>query len=562
MHVVSLGEGNIGCDDAHGSACGDALHPHETRGVLLLPDDAKKSLWHAFKVDTLMLPQHSAVLTQNDPQHTVIQQASQSKVGRAITFLRAARSGSSVIGTLLMVGALICLAYLLVTMLSGPEDDETYGVKEQEWKREPSDVGSWDQTYREATGLRKEALELLIETGIVPHEDLHLPDVEGSHIEKYVQVAAQMLRKKTLFQWRGDPKEAQRAFQDHMSNEFMAEFLYCEGSWSAAYVESFSEHDRARREAFELLLRLDIVPRDQFAHARVDRSFIEDRVPVALELLKSKTLSEWIDICATAEGKQIKEGIMFQFANSMAPQAGSGTMSITAYPSYEAQSPVSTLSPATMARMKLESAGSISPSIVTRGATKGYIGDDMASLEETSPGVRSETAFKASTRGDSGFSSRHGGGMDSASVSVGSIAATLPLTRGSAFIGSSSPASGRLIVVPRSSGASPDISIASTSPYLTQSPGEPTTLPPTAFATATLLSAGSTTDARPLTPSSSISQFSTLRGTESARTGTTSPRQPAQIMFSNNALSGSKWEASVSASQLTPPSSQKFPKGM
>jgi len=66
MHVVSLGEGNVACDDTRSNGCGDALHPHESNGVLLLPD--QRSRWHAFNVKTLMLPQHEATVSEHASQ--------------------------------------------------------------------------------------------------------------------------------------------------------------------------------------------------------------------------------------------------------------------------------------------------------------------------------------------------------------------------------------------------------------------------------------------------------------------------------------------------------------
>merc|ERR1719453_1278946 len=87
----------------------------------------------------------------------------------------------------------------------------------------------------------------------------------------------------------------------------MAQFEFCDGSWATAYL-STSQQDR--REAFELLLRIGIVSPVEFAESLVDRKYITERVDIALKLLETKSLQDWVEICNTS---QQRESLMSAF---------------------------------------------------------------------------------------------------------------------------------------------------------------------------------------------------------------------------------------------------------
>merc|ERR1719502_1709583 len=92
----------------------------------------------------------------------------------------------------------------------------------------------------------------------------------------------------------------------------MARYDDSDGSWALAYRQSRGETER--REAFELLLRLGIVSPDEFANSLVAPKMIEERVAVAMDLLKQKSLKEWVDLCETAHGKNFKDSVLACFA--------------------------------------------------------------------------------------------------------------------------------------------------------------------------------------------------------------------------------------------------------
>lgn len=539
MHVVSLGEGNVDCDDVHNSACGDGTHPHETRGVLLLP--VSKSRWHAFNVDTLMLPQHAVAVSKHVSQSTL------QKVESGLLHL--AQSGKGISGTILFLGLFICIGFLVLNMMTASEPEYKEPV--------PSEFGSWEQAYRESRGLRREAIDLLFSTHIIAHEDRSLRSVHTAHIEECVQVAAQMLKERKSAEWIADWKHAQHTFEERYSaisggpteDDVMAEFEFCDGSWSRAYLHS--EGQRDRREAFQLLLRLGIVSKAEFRDSLVSPPYIEERLSVAMNLLQRQSLSQWVALCDSVEGYNAKASIMAQFA--------SGGETPT-YPQESSQPTAqrSVTAPQTVHSPELRTVPADAlPRQFRRGATETTLADDT-SFFEGHKRTDGHSTFSTSSPVPGAherqqFTSKHADTGDEPQL-LPQVTRTEPLVpRRNSPRG---PDSSRMT----SPGSSAPVFVLPVSPMqeIKEPTGHARTLPPTAFApTGSEALPRLSTPERPRTLNWPSSSASLGAGREtSPRTGAiASHGVPVQIKFANNAISGSSWEKTA-----TPPGSQRFPK--
>jgi len=528
---VSLGVGNVECDGTHkDSACGDALHTHETGGT--------------FNVHTLMLPQTAGA--------SVTEQLSQSTLGRLAALVHVRRSAGS---TLVFLGIFICIVYGLVQAFSAaPESD-------YERQDSPVDTGSWASAYNESRGYRREAMDLLFKTGIIPMQDLSASSVGAKHIEECVQVAVQMLREGSMEEWVGNWKGAQQTFEERYSalhktptvaavakaavNDMMAEFEFCDGSWARAYVMSAGQIDR--QEAFQLLLRLGIVSKAEFRDSLVSPPYIEERVSVAMNLLKRQSLGQWVDLCETAQGNERKE---YAKASVMAQFTTQGGEPPALYlPSQSSGSPQGNNTPASIRTPRSAIASNEKPSsptevrtmplssqALTRGTTQGLMSERLTPQKGHTPsGV---STFKTDT-----LYTRHtdaGGGSENPSIS-GSSRATTPIV----------PPPGKpIFVMPKSprQAEGTKLSLPSTTPASTTPAIDCSQLPRLA------------TPEQPRSmhwPRSERSMGMSGMSVRSDQSGAMSPSQgvPVQIKFANNAVSGSSWEKSV-----TPPGSQKFPR--
>jgi len=534
MRVVSVGEGNVDCDDAH-NPCGDTLHAHETNGVLLLPESNNR--WHAFNVHTLLLPQHGL---------TVIQQVKQSTVATA--FLALAKSG--VTGTILMLGVALCVGFILLNMCGGSS--------EQSWENkqdsEPEASGSWAQTYQEARGGRRHAMDLLFKTGIIATQDLSLPYVNSTYIEECVQVAAQMLRERSIEEWVKSWEHAQQTFEDRLSDYYkgrvqdvMGAYEFSDGSWARAYRQS--EGQRERREAFELLLRLSIISPDEFANSLVTPKYIEERLSVAMNLLTQKPLAQWVDLCETAHGN-FKESVLACFTTQ-----GGGEASQTRYPQEwkdDFPTPPREVTPpkSQKATPPREVKSQTLPVVdnfdkLHNAPSVGELAAEGLTMPQTEP----VHGYHRSVTAPRTLTSPRGKSPRDTSPRMSTP------TGGSTPTGRSTPtgSKGTAFVLPVGSSSSPQ---------------EPRTLPPTAGVMSTTPGRLPTPE-RPRAvnwPSSeklgSSGGFGSMSRDRSPRTpGNASQGTPVQIMFSNSAISGSAWEASVtppgSMRSVTPPLSQR-----
>merc|ERR1719272_1697450 len=125
-------------------------------------------------------------------------------------------------------------------------------------------------------------------------------------MDECIQIAEQMLTEKSEKDWVDQWQKAQRAFEERRAafykgqvHDMMAVYQSSDGSWARAYHHSAGNPER--QEAFELLLRLGIVSSDEFANSLVPPKLIEERLSVATDLLKQKSLKEWVDLCEKAQ---------------------------------------------------------------------------------------------------------------------------------------------------------------------------------------------------------------------------------------------------------------------
>jgi len=317
VRVVSVGEANVECDDAKGAGCGDAEN-----GVLLLPEGKAggKERWHAFNVHALMLPQHAASVVENvnmsdasfmsEASFAQIR-GSLSKLDIVLHNLKVA-SGTS---TLLLLGVVALLACFFINQFSSTLDGEETDRKESDF--DDGMGGSWARAYRDARGSRRVALDLLFRSGIIPNQDMCRVDINPTFIEECIQIAEAMLQERSELDWVDQWQEAQQIFEErrtayYKGHDMMAPYQFSDGSWAYAYRES--EGQRNRQEAFELLLRLGIISSDEFANSLVPPKLIEGRIAVSMDLLRQKSLKEWVDLCETADGRTFKETVLACFA--------------------------------------------------------------------------------------------------------------------------------------------------------------------------------------------------------------------------------------------------------
>lgn len=535
MHVVSLGEGNVDCGDGHGTtACGDdALHPHETNGVLLLPD--QRSRWHAFNVKTLMLPQHGTAVSEH---------LSQNRIASAL-LLRVGKA--SITSTVLLLGIFICIAFILLNAFSPPKEE----FPDDPYDEEANRTSSWAEAYREAYGQRREAMELLRNTSIITKEDWYLPSTPVAHIDECVQVALQMLRERPMVDWYDT--QAQRAFEAGYSTlhkepglDVRADIEIGDGAWSRFYMQSESQPDV--QEAVQFLLCLGIVSKDEFRDSLVPRPYIEERVAVALNLLKQQSLREWIGVFEKAQGN-LKASVMAQFTTPRGPLPEP-----QAPPHHSPyQSPHHSPHPPIANPMGYEEPIRTVPTSTSfkRGGTAGLYNEDDEHYDQKD--WRGERLFNAE-----GHSGRTPPAPPTSTfptsvprqAETGSIRDLRTVGEGSEVqTKQSSPGLPRTVPSVRGLGQQSTGAAAYMIPVSPMgSTRSPRSMPPAAVVADPFPQRLPT----PERPRSLVFGSGTLGRDKSPRSGgNASQGWPVQIKFSNNAVSGSQWEANV-----TPPTSQ------
>jgi hypothetical protein len=82
--------------------------------------------------------------------------------------------------------------------------------------------GNWAQTYRSADEKSKQALELLFRCHIIPEREFSHSRVSPEHIAECVWIANLMLRQQPLDVWLAKCSEAQKAFEESVTECFAA----------------------------------------------------------------------------------------------------------------------------------------------------------------------------------------------------------------------------------------------------------------------------------------------------------------------------------------------------
>jgi hypothetical protein len=79
--------------------------------------------------------------------------------------------------------------------------------------------GSWASAYREASGLRLNSMRLLCACGIVTARELEddLTVIDEDHIDECIFIATEMLGMQQLAQWKDQPAEAKRVFEERLT---------------------------------------------------------------------------------------------------------------------------------------------------------------------------------------------------------------------------------------------------------------------------------------------------------------------------------------------------------
>jgi len=268
---------------------------------------------------------------------------------------------------------------------------------------------------------------------------------------------------------------------------------------------------------------------------------IEERITVAMDLLKQKSLKEWVGLCETAHGKNFKESVLACFAvpPSQSPRDSEEWIDEPLVPQTNV---ARSQPPASVPPVPISSGLQQVPASrkLQRGNTQEV---------DYEPGFEAagESTFTSSSPGEHRTVQHTSPGsqakMPSSSQSLSGRSPTQPSPPATGFFDYSSDAQGRgpatgakgkpvfVIPSPRRTDDKPENDnlesrmLLSRSPRQTQSQGF-----------------GSKSE-RPRTVQGGFG-----RRTASPRDAASS--LPVQIMFSNNAISGSSWEASAS---LTPP---------
>lgn len=86
--------------------------------------------------------------------------------------------------------------------------------------------GSWASAYRQASGMRRDALVLLCSSGIVTARELSddLTVISEEHIDECVEIAKEMLQTWPLNMWEKQPQEAKKFFEARLTALYQRKF--------------------------------------------------------------------------------------------------------------------------------------------------------------------------------------------------------------------------------------------------------------------------------------------------------------------------------------------------
>jgi len=127
--------------------------------------------------------------------------------------------GPSNLKMLCFAGAALGVLILVVLAVQAEsEDDEPSEAKSYaDLRAFTFSEGTWAQTYREAQGSQKEALELLYRCNIIPQQEFANSIVSKERIDECLWVATHMLKQKTLEQWLVAWRQAKKEFEESVS---------------------------------------------------------------------------------------------------------------------------------------------------------------------------------------------------------------------------------------------------------------------------------------------------------------------------------------------------------
>jgi len=117
-----------------------------------------------------------------------------------------------------VVAAVVVLILVALAVHAESEDDEPSEAKSYaDLRAFTFSEGTWAQTYREAQGSQKEALELLYRCNIIPQQEFANSVVSKERIDECLLVATNMLRQKTLEEWLVAWRQAKKEFEESVS---------------------------------------------------------------------------------------------------------------------------------------------------------------------------------------------------------------------------------------------------------------------------------------------------------------------------------------------------------
>jgi len=133
------------------------------------------------------------------------------------------KEGPSNMKILAFVGAAcLVIVFIFIAVHGEGGDEQTEAKTYADLCALKFNEGTWAQTFRDAEGSKKEALELLYRCNIIPQQEFACSVVSEPHIDECLWIASHMLKQKSLEEWVGSWQQAKRAFEDNVSACFTA----------------------------------------------------------------------------------------------------------------------------------------------------------------------------------------------------------------------------------------------------------------------------------------------------------------------------------------------------
>jgi len=133
----------------------------------------------------------------------------------------------------LTITLLVGLGCLLNTYSPSTTDGSTALVAEKS-------SGTWARAFREAVGVRREAIDLLFRCNIVSLQEFTSDEVQNERVEEWCWLAVNMLAQQTVSDWAGSPEHARETFEQCLK---------------ASFPDSAAETERQRKRAVQRILQ-------------------------------------------------------------------------------------------------------------------------------------------------------------------------------------------------------------------------------------------------------------------------------------------------------------------